>query len=187
MKKGLIILFVLLVPALLFSQDYAVDQGSMMLGGDILFTMTSGDLFENIDGDGTTTIAVNPLMLYFIMPGLAVGGSLQFTSQSQGDNKSSAMGVGPMVAYFFGGDGSKVFPYIGGGYIYSSNKTENGAEFKWTTGSIVITAGGVFMLTDAIGVGASAFYTLNSFKPEDVDAIDGNVMGVRLGVHGFIF
>jgi len=165
-----------------------VDKGSINLGGVIGLTIQGGDLYENQNGDKRTIIDVNPSLLYFIMPNLAVGAELVYSSTSQGDAKETAMGIGPKVAYFVGNENSKAYPYLGFAFGYGTWKQEGGMEFEGTMMRLTPVAGAVFMVSKNVGINIEAFYQMDSSKLKDADeSTKGNQMGVRIGVAGFIY
>jgi hypothetical protein len=175
--------------------DYAVDKGSWMLGGTVGFESLGGDLYENEDGDSETFIEFSPFAGYFVMPGLAVGTKVIFSSASQGDDKDTAFGVGPMVEYYLGGPYSKIFPFASArlGYVSHSEETKAGGEtveFEYTEMSYGFALGAVTMVSRNVAVRGTVFYTIHSKdqkKPEDLDSVDGNQMGLRLGIQSFIW
>jgi outer membrane protein len=191
MKRGLIlftaVLFVL--PVCLYAQSFAVDKGSIMAGGTAGYMMQSGDLYENFDGDGQTTISINPTLGYFVMPNLAVGIDFLYENWSQGDDKSNTLGIGPGVAYFLGGSGSDMYPFIAAGYTFGSYSSE-GANYK-SEGSasvIPISVGVVKMVAKNVGVTAQVSYLMESMKPKDADeATKGTTILIGIGVDTFIF
>ncbi len=162
--------------------DFAIDKGSWLVGGTAGFEMWGGDLYE-VEDEKATLIELVPRVGYFLMPGLAVGGTLEFMSLSQGETDLSVLGVGPMVEYYFGGPYSKMYPFLSARFNWS--KTSNDDEFTDTT--FGFSAGGIMMLCRNVGLRAAAFYAMDSTEPEDGDSTDGNRMGLRVGFESFIW
>ena len=69
----------------------------LLVGGSASFTSTG---FGDDDDDRVTSILVNPSVHYFLIPRLALGGSLTLRRQSFGDDAVTALGLGPRAAYF---------------------------------------------------------------------------------------
>ena len=178
----------LILPALLVAQEYAVDKGSMLVGGEAGFAMMGGDLYKDFDDNKMTVMTISPTLMYFIAPGLGIGADVEFTKMSQGDMSSTTMGVGPGIAYFIGNASSTMYPYLSASYIFGSEKVKyDNDEAKVTTANIVFRGGIMFMVAKTTGIGIAAFYSMDSGKHEDYDAVKGNVMGVGVTFASFIF
>ena len=179
----------LILPALLVAQEYAVDKGSMLVGGEAYFASMGGDLYKDLDDNKMTVMTISPTLMYFIAPGLGIGADLEFTKTSQGDLSSTTMGIGPGIAYFFGDASSTMYPYLSASYVLGSEKVKyDSDEVKVSTGNIVFRGGIMFMAAKTTGIGIAAFYSIDSAKGEGADeAIKGNVMGVGVTFASFIF
>jgi hypothetical protein len=182
MARSLLALAALVLLATAASaQGYPTDKGSILLDGAISFTSQG---FEDVD-ERATNINVNPSLGYFIMPGLAIGAEVLLDKTSFDELSSTSLGVGPFVAYFFGGPASRTYPFISAGVNYVSNSTEGvdtsglGAE---------VAAGAAFMVARNAALTASAFAQFSSFSAVGSDESFGsNTFGVRGGVAVFIF
>lgn len=189
MKKLTIIALFLILPAFLFAQEYAVDKGSMLVGGSAGFMSLSGDLYEDADEEGSTQFWVSPSVLYFIMPGLGVGADLNFSKYSQGDYSETEMGIGPTVAYFIGDANSSMYPFVSATYLFGTETDKyDSQEMKHTETSIMFRGGVMFMVAKTTGIGIAGFYDMDSRKHEDADeATKGNAFGVSVHIASFIF
>jgi hypothetical protein len=172
---------------------YAIDKGSIQLGGSIGFESWGGDLYE-IDGDGQTLLAFEPFAGYFLMQNLLLGAHVEFTSESQGDYTRSVFGIGPVVRYYFGGEYSKYFPFIAARLDYRTTSVDFGdvepppGVFEDVTNMSYGFAGGLTtMVSKNVGIRAALFYMIDSEEPEDEDSVDGNRLGIRIGVESFIW
>ena len=118
MKNILIILILLMLPVCLTSQDFAVDKGSIGFGGGLGYVSMTGDLYEDVNGDGMTVISISPNLLYFVVPNIGIGVQFGYTSTSWGDVSWSTFGVGPQIAYFIGDADQSIFPFISASYNF---------------------------------------------------------------------
>jgi hypothetical protein len=202
MKKCIVCLVLMAVAA--FSQTFPTDKGSLIVGGSVSFTSSSGDLYENPQGKGSTEISLAPFADYFVSPGLAVGGSVIFYKESQGDNSQTTIGLGPEVRYFFGGNvkpkmiKGKNYPYAIGSFLWENTKHKStmyaktsvpsgspNFEYKTTFTSISLGAGILHMLTGSVGVSAQVTYNMDKSKYEDGEAVKGNKIKFWVGITAF--
>jgi len=183
-----------------YAQTGPIDKGSIMLGGGFQYTSASGDLYENFDGDGPTTMIFSPSFGYFFIPSLAFGIDMDLTSTSLGDYSMSDMGVGPTVMYFFDlkkdekDSKGKIYPYVGAGFYYVTSTMDSGdpdSEEAKKSGTRIVAAGGAtFMLSSAVGAYGELFYSADSEKhtdPIETDSESGSKLGFEVGVRAFIF
>ncbi len=190
----------LLMAASVFAQGSPIDKGTFQLGGSIGFASTSGDLYENADGDGQTAILVNPRVGYFVIPNLSAGAEIGFTSVSQGDATFSEISIGPAVAYYFDLDKAntepkgKIYPYLGISFTYNQITTNSGGsgaqDNKWTSTTFSVGGGAAYMISGAVGVFAEVGYDMDSSKktdPVEGDSESGAVIGIMLGITSFIY
>ena len=182
MKKIIIAVIAVLImlPACSFAQKgYAVDQGVMLLDGSISFTSAGGDL--RLD-ETETTFTINPVVGYFIIPHLAIGVGFNYTKYSWGDTDHTFLGVGPAAAYFLGDANSKMYPFVGGSFVYGSMSDE------YTQTDIKFEGGAAFMIAKNVAITGAAFYMMESYKPDGADeSISGNTFGIEFGISTFIY
>lgn len=168
-------------------QSFAIDQGSMVLDGSISFTNSGGDLYENANGDRSTEILLLPSLLYFVSPGLALGGELVVQRVSQGDFSATTLGVGPEVAYFFGDAESTVYPFVNASMSYvNTSSSGNGIDAS----GVGFDAGGgaAFMLTGTVAITGQVAYTFQNLSIDQTDeSRSGNMFRIELGVAAFLF
>ena len=183
-------LFILLILA--FSvQASKLGEGRKQVGGTVAFSSSSGDLYENGDGDGQTTFGLNPFLTMFVgPPGLAVGAELDFSNTSQGDVSLSGWGIGPMVQYYIGaGEDKDMYPFVSAAFIYQSMTYDNGVSETDVTMTTIRLAGGIlYFLNNNVGIHGQVSYDMDS---QEVDvsgakAVDGSVLGVEVGFSIFI-
>lgn len=170
-------------PLTLAAQEYATDRGSFILGGSASFVSQGGDLYENLDGDRLNTLTLNPYLLYFITPGLGIGGELALSRASQGDSDATVLGVGPTVAYYFGGPEASVRPFVEAHAAYLSLDSDFGDATGWGAGA---GAGAAFMLTRAVALTVGAVFEVHNLSIDDFDE-DGNEFRIEAGIAAFLF
>lgn len=182
MKKILLTFIILLffLSTQSFAQaDYAVDKGSFIIGGSASFSSFGGDIRGD---DRVSIISINPLLGYFVIPNLAIGGTFSYTSYSWDDESNSSFGLGPSVAYFIGDQNSKTYPFIGGSFIYTSDDDD------YTKTDFRFTGGAAFMIAKNVAVTGSVYYMMESLKYEGAEeSISGNTFGIELGITAFVF
>lgn len=174
---------VLAFPA--YAQEYAIDQGSFILDGTVSFSSDGGDLYENLEGDRSNTVLLNPSALYFVAPGVAIGGELLVEYASQGEFSATAIGVGPEIAYFFGEADSSVYPFLAASVSYVSLSSD---FFDASGIGFGLNAGAAFMLTRSVAISGSVGYDLQNLSVDQADeTFSGNTFRLQLGVAAFLF
>jgi hypothetical protein len=190
LNKCLFVVLVLcLVVGTAFSQDFAVDKKAWIISGTVEFSSSSGDLYENSDGDALTEIAFVPAADYFVAPNIFVGGMISYVSWSQGDASVSTMGIGPEVGYAFGNADSKVFPFAKAGFQYLSVSYDYGSGTDKVTGSdITITLGVILPVMQHIGITPQLSYHIQSMKGDwdGAESEDGSIIRVGAGIAGLV-
>jgi hypothetical protein len=194
MKRACYIIF---ITVLLCGVSFAVASGGPVDKGSILvlgmtsagFASESGDLYENMDGDGLTSISFYPAGLYFFMPNLAIGASVDICNESQGDWSTTDITIGPEVAYFFNLEGSSIIPYVGASFGYMSDSWDDGTDNGTDDGfSFTGMGGAVLMAGNHVGFSGQLYVSQTSITFEGADeSVSGTTFGVRFGVMGFIF
>jgi hypothetical protein len=168
---------------------YAVDKGVILAGGSVGFESSGGDLYENADGDKATTITFDPFAGYFFMPNLALGAHIHFSKETHGDYKASEVGFGPAAFYYFGGEYSKMFPFVSARFDWKkASSSYDDTDYPDYTYTTIGFAGGVTaMVSKNVGIRASLFYEMDTEEQEDQDSVDGNKLGLRVGIQTFIW
>ena len=155
---------------------YPVQKGNVSLGGTASF---SSSQFE--DSDRLTTLTLSPSALFFVADGLAVGGNASFIRASSDGDSSSSFGIGPRIAYYFGGPASSVYPFVSAGVAYTSlneNLSALGGE---------VAGGAVFMLSRSVGLSGEAYFQAQSYSFDGLDeSLSGNEFGFRGGIVAFL-
>lgn len=184
MRRSILSLALVLIPAALAAQGGPIDPGSIVLGGSISFSNAGGDLYENADGDGVTTLTVNPRALFFVKRGLAVGGELVVSRTSQGDFEITTLGIGPAVYYFFGASGARYYPFVGATLAYTETSSD---AFDASGLAFGGTAGIAYMLSESIAVTTALSYQVEELEIDGFDeSEDGNRLSLDVGIEAFL-
>ena len=182
MKKTMIAMLALLImlPAYSFAQKgYAIDKGVIVIEGSAYFESMGGDLRGD---ERATAMSISPGLGYFIMPHLMIGGFFSYYKYSHGDHSDSIFGVGPMAAYFLGNPDSKMYPFVSGSFIYTSDDEE------YTSTDIKFKGGAAFMIHKHVAITGGVFYMMESYKPDGADeSTSGNTFGIEFGISTFIY
>jgi len=141
----------LVLSVLFFSQtasvclgaDYATDKGSNMFAITAGFVSAGGDLYEDDQGNSSTTLLIMPGMARFISTNFGLGGDLLILNSKQGDTGLSTLGLGPKMMNFFGGPGSKTYPYHHFGHKIQVRRRgkHNGRRSSWSIDGSVLQSG----------------------------------------------
>ena len=188
MKTMAILFSLLLVAATSFAADWELDKGAVELGGSIMFSSASGDLYE-YDGDGLTTFGIMPEVQYFIAPTFSLGGMISFLSLSQGDYSVSTFGIGPALYKYFGNSDGKTWPFVGAAFMFQSTSMSNGDDEKITGTTIHFTGGIAHKLVDHYILKAGLYFDMDSMKGDwdDAESESGSVFGLSVGFAGFVY
>lgn len=183
MHRVLFALAALLLAPGALAQSYPIDKGSYLLGGTVSFT-SQGD--DDDDGERLTTLELNPSFAYFVTPGLALGADMFYVSREFIGRSSTSTGIGPQLAYYFGGPTSKSYPFLAVGVSYTS--MDFGVTYSGFGADL--SGGMVFMVARNVGLTTEAFYQVLSLSADTDfgdDEFSTNAIGIRGGVTAFIF
>ena len=172
------------VPGVLRAQSNALDQGHFAVDGQASLVSSGG----SGNSDRQTLIHLSPTVLYFVRPGIALGGSAQFGRSSGGNASSWAYSVGPQVAVYFGDESASMRPFISAqaGIGRSSNTS---TVLGSTTQHIDYThvganAGLMDLVTSSVGIHGELYYQRDSYGGDGNGYTDG--FGVAFGFSIFL-
>ena len=177
-----LMLLLALTPRPARAQVPALSRGSLIVGGS-----AAVDITDTGDSDNITSIALTPHVEGFVKDGLAVGGDVLLGRSSQGDASVTTIGIGPVVAYYFGDEGT-THPFVRGGvrWVHASSDFSAGSSSQSTTG-LHASAGLLLLLSDAVGVEAALYWEHNRYKPESGSTFNSNRYGLNAGISAFVF
>lgn len=168
---------VALLPRIASGQESPTGAGGVLLGGSVAVSSLSDD------EDRQTTLQADPRVMFFVVPGLAMGADVPITFQDYGGQSVSAIGIGPRIAYFFGGPEAKAYPFIGvnGGFT----------QYRWDLGGSSESdsqtyfggfGGAVWMLRHNVGVSTEVYYAR-----QEMNDITLNDVGLMMGFSVFLY
>lgn len=189
MKKSFLTITILLFTLSAFAQF--TSQGTFLLGGSsnlgLNFLSSKSKLGDGDfqDGPKTTSFNISPQVGYFIIDNLAIGGTLDFSSEKEtfDDLKytSSNVLVGPFVRYYF----DKL--YAEGSIGVGSAKTDFGSgENKSSLSAWSIGAGYALLLNDAVALEPRIGYASTSGKNKETDITSKN-SGLFINLSLFVY
>lgn len=192
---GLVVCVMLLCQTAAHASKSPIDKGSYIVGGMAMVTGMSGDVYENVDGDGIKMLMLAPSLSGFVSHGVAFGGQLLVANVSQSGNSLTAFGIGPRLAYYFGDfkENEKVrgksIPYLAVSYIYGKITNDWGVMDKseYKLNAINFGGGIDYMLTNSIALVAQVDYRSDSISDKSDNSADGHAFDVMLGFSMFVW
>jgi len=190
-------LLLLVLPEAARAQTYPVDRGSWIVGGSASFTSQGGD-----DADRTTSVMLNPSAQFFVLPGLAVGGTLSFSYTSDDLFSTTGLGIGSAVSYYFGRGERTVYPFVSASlsirdFSFKADGDQVGSNIDVSiTGTTFDLSGGVaLMVAKNVGLTGEIFYLQQNLRETDNGGsetligtdLDIDRFGLRFGIAAFVF
>jgi hypothetical protein len=149
------------------------EQGSIMIGG------TAGFMSSKVgDADAIIAVDVAPMIGFFVIDKLAVGGNLEFAYLKDG---FTSFGIQPMVRYYFIGTGN-VRPFGQGQFEWSTFKLE-GLDQSQNGLGFGAGIGADFFLNSNVAI--EALFGYDSFKFKDAEDPTGT-FGIQIGIAAFL-
>lgn len=187
MKKTLIAFAVVLLAVPAFAQTPTA-AGNFVVSLPLFeYTAGSGDLYENADGDGETTLFIGvgdfqSGVEWFVIDSLAIGGMLGYRSFEKGDYSETTTIVAPMVTYYL--NMGQIIPYAGVGYSFLSYEEDDGTTTTESeTTSLFFKGGAAFMLGKNLAAFGEVIYSMNEVS-NGVE-LDGTELAIALGIKAF--
>jgi opacity protein-like surface antigen len=176
----------------------AIDRGSLVIGGGASISRTSNSISTDgqgeVDGVDVTAVSINPSLLYFVRPGLAIGGEAGFGYSDFGESSSTSFTVGPALRAYFARGETRTLPYVGVSLQLGRVSFDDEADVDDSPGVTVFgvegTAGITWLLSRQVGILGEAFVNRRQQSAEnalgrDVDQT-ATGFGVRFGVAAFL-
>jgi hypothetical protein len=167
------------------------DKGSILAAGTASFVRSS---FEIDDNDETITgITVNPTLLFFVAPRVAVGGQLGISRVSSDNGSGTSWLLGPAARLYFGEASSRTLPYVGLGVSFggsSSDSDDSNLESSSDIWGLEGIAGLTWMVTRQVGITGEAFFQRTSYENDGPFAASEQKrtdIGIRFGFAAFLF
>lgn len=175
----------------------ATDRGSMLVSGSASLSRInqSSDEELGLPEQHTTSVYVQPSVLYFVARRVAVGGQLGVSYASFEQGHASSWMVGPAARAFFGASDAKVLPFVGGAIVAGSSTfkrdTPTAGTSESSTWGLEGVGGLTLMLSRQVGVTGEGFVTRTEEKLQNSALSDRTLtrteFGVRFGISAFLF
>jgi hypothetical protein len=167
--------------------------GQMLISSsfDIDFRFTKQS-FMSLDRS-IKELVISPELMFFLIPNLAIGGTLAFDYTSGedlmtgGDYSNTSVGIGPLVAYnFWIGPRSSVFPTLGVLYNHTSFEIDQAGGKLSASGydiSLLVRVPVLFHPFQHVFVGVTPFTEIDLVsKQEDMDTWKTTTFGITLDI-----
>lgn len=142
------------------------------MGGTAYFVSNS----TGVEGERSTSLALQPALGYFVVPDLAVGATVGLTYSSFAGNSYVVWAAAPSLTYYLGSPENSVRPLFGARF-----GLVGGNDMDLST-NLGLTAGVILMISPSVGLTAESFYNNSLGQPSD-----WNAFGIRLGVSTFVW
>lgn len=145
---------------------HATSRGSTLVSGTAHLSKREAN-----DGDDVEwSYQLGPTHLYFARNGLALGGSMSLSRQTNDRGEFSFVGLGPAARYYFREPGAQILPYVGAAGLFgrtrASFKSVPSSDLDRTERSRMVDgfAGLLFMPSRQVGVALELFHQRSSTK-----------------------
>lgn len=171
-------------------------QGSPVGKGSWIISGSAGISSQKVDGaDGSITVVnLAPSALYFVAPGLAIGGAVSFGYFTTPQSSSTSFGVGPSIRYYFADKAAKTLPFVSATVAPTWQSSDpKGSTVPSTSSnnlSVEGTIGFTHLLVPHVGITGEAYYnhlSLNSDRGTLHVDQSAYTIGVRFGLTAFVF
>lgn len=173
-KKFIWILFLILVPINLYSQNsYPINRKSIRLDGNASFNSIGGDSYGD---DRSNSISIGSGVLYFIMPKFAIGGICDIYCV---DNVGVSLGIGPSINYYLCNLDSKMYPFLGISILFGHGNDDI-LGCTYTENRFLFTGGFDIMIFKNAALSLKFFHQIERRKFRDVIFVN-NKFGTEIG------
>jgi len=107
--------------------DSPFDSGNWLVQGEVEYSLSGGDRYENPAGDQLWQVSFRPSLQRFVTSKLALGGVVSAAWVGQGNNQFAGLGVGPQATYFLGNPQSRTLPFVDAYMTYNFQLSNNDA------------------------------------------------------------
>lgn len=172
MKKLLIASALLLLSVISFNANAQTDKGDWMVGGQMAFNTTSGN----------SSFVLAPSAGYFFGKNFVGGSELTLSFGKFGDSKTSQVGVGPFLRYYFELKEPQFKPFIHTSFsVLSQTDKFAGEKTTNTARNFFLGAGGAYFINQNVALEAVLGY--NNSKVENLDSRGGFLFRVGFQIH----
>jgi hypothetical protein len=148
------------------AQSRPTDDGTVQLAG-------TAQLVRHKTGGGSATVfELAPRIGYFVMSGWALNINLTYSRVSEGGEATNVWGLGPGVTYYPGRLSPRVYPFVSARTLFTWQHTPQrdifSPEVYIRTTNWLVSAGGLFLLADHVGLTGEFFYQRSHLTHEVV-------------------
>jgi hypothetical protein len=122
-----------------------VDAGRIEIGG-------SAGLSTSTVNNSSSSFWMDPYAMFYLVPRLALGGSIGLGIYSAGHYSTTGIDIGPRVAYYFDIGNPTFYPFVAGGLSFYHSSTHNDHDNPSSVNnfSIPLEGGVRFFLNDFV-------------------------------------
>ncbi|MEN0005588.1 MAG: outer membrane beta-barrel protein [Bacteroidota bacterium] len=160
-----------------------IRKGNILIGGSFSLESLGGELNE-LNEERVNSFSILPGALFFVTDNIAVGPQLAYTINWTGGDENSTHGlaIGPSAGYFYD-LGNGIIPFGVLGITYSRVWVSNTDVSRNLLG-LEVGAGTLLTVSENLALSAQVNY--NWTTTAEADPVSGDIIGVRVGIVGFI-
>lgn len=168
MKKFVLAFSLLVSSAAVFAQT---DKGDFLVGGSFGFRTNSNN----------SSFSLTPNVGYFFANHFAAGANVTLDFQKTGNVRTTDLGIGPFMRYYFGNANFR--PFLTGGIGYLMNRYKIN-DIKYTNNGFYtqLGLGGAAFINESVAFEGVAAYNYSDYK----NAGSSNGFGLNLGFQVYI-
>lgn len=185
----LMLALVLAAPMLSAQPRWALDKGSIAIGGNMSYSVAGGMVQGFND---KTSAELTPYCYFFTSSNIGIGGEVYLSSSSRENGESSTtIGIGPSVLLAFADSSYAWYPYLQLGVMFASASerspnVESGNTKSGSGYALELAGGATYKIGRHVGVTVLAYYQAQRVTVDD-EVNTGKLYGLRVGITGFIF
>lgn len=146
------------------------DKGDWMVGGSLLLNTT----------EGNKTFTLTPNVGHFFARGFVAGAEMTISTSRLGEVRTTTLGVGPYVRYYFELKEPSFKPLVHAGFDVLSVRTKPPGETE-TARSFLFGLGGAYFINDNVAIDGLLGY--NHTKVENESGEGGLLFRIGFQVH----
>lgn len=182
MKKLLVGFILFLCVIINTNAQSPIEKGAIWVVGSASFSSSSGDLYENAQGDSYKLLTLTPKVSYFVSNHLFISGTISAVYQLQGTNDLTTLGIGPEVGFAFSTLNNTICPYFALGYLYQSRGS------TWTGSNVTLGLGMNVKVGENVGIIVGLNYNSEAMKYKHASVeLKGNTLNLGVGISGIFY
>ncbi|GEM_PF-6583018 len=136
-----------------FSQNQALDQGSILISASGCYSSQGGELYEDLAEQNKNSTTITESFVYFIQDHYFAGQAGSWTGISQGTWKNTEFSLGPRLGIAMGQQHDMILPFIACDYrfisVFETNNKYWGSDLVFSGGLIITLHQHLGILIDA--------------------------------------